>query len=442
MKIMKKNKYFIYLLLLLPVLLVGSCTPEQDDYFDEPSSTRLAKLMSSTRKTLMDSEQGWLFEVFPGLKGQEFGGFVYTTKFDSLTVSVRSEVAGDPAYEETSYYKMTNEAGAAIIFDTNNQLIHALSEGTTDRYQALGGDIEFVIDSVGTDVIKVHGARSRNTCYFRRLTMSAEDYVKAVAAVQADFVYGNYYGTVGGKVAGVEFDLNANQAYINPDTTQTVEEISTAFIYTNTGIRFYKPITINGITVSEFVFNYDTGTLTGTDASGNTFALNGVLPEGYRKFADYEEGAYTLTYNNVSDKPVTKAVTLTRNSDNSFSMTGLFVNSPSTAIKLIYNKADGVLYWNSQAVGTEDGNTVWICAWVMGGTLTWHTDAGLKTVWDGNETNPVYTWKNNGKTSYNFDSFIMWTLDSSGKSAGAYRGTTYSVDRSYRIRKVLSLTKN
>ena len=73
MKIMKKNKYFIYLLLLLPVLLVGSCTPEQDDYFDEPSSTRLAKLMSSTRKTLMDSEQGWLFEVFPGLKGQEFG---------------------------------------------------------------------------------------------------------------------------------------------------------------------------------------------------------------------------------------------------------------------------------------------------------------------------------------------------------------------------------
>ena len=439
---MKKNKFFIYSLLLLPAFLVGSCTPEQDDYFEEPSSTRLANLMSTTRKALMDSERGWLFEVFPGLKGQEFGGFVYTTKFDSLTVSVRSEIAGDPTYEETSYYKMTNEAGAAIIFDTGNHLIHILSEGTSSNYQAFGGDIEFVIDSVGVDIIKVHGARSGNTCYFRRLTMSAEDYVKAVDAIQADFIYGNYYGTIGGKVIAVGFNLDSNQIYINPDTTQTVGEISTSFVYTNQGIRFYGPVTINGITVSELVFDYDAGTLTGTGSAGNSFVLNGQLPKGYRKFADYEEGAYTLTYSSASGRPLTKAVTLTKSSGSSFSMTGLFANSPSTEVKLTYNKADGALYWNAQAVGTENENTVWTCPWVYGSTLTWNTDAGMKTVWNGNETNPVYTWENNGKTSYAFDSFIMWTLNSAGKSAGEYKGTTYKVNNSSRIIKLVSLTKN
>ncbi|SFG04135.1 DUF4302 domain-containing protein [Prevotella sp. KH2C16] len=423
---MKKNKYFIYLLLLLPALMLGSCTPEQDDYFDEPSSTRLANLMSSTRKALMGSEQGWVFEVFPGLDGQEFGGCVYTAKFDSLTVSVRSELAGDPTYEETSYYKMTNEAGAAVIFDTGNQLIHYLSEGTSSNYKALGGDIEFVIDSVGADIIKVHGARSGNTCYFRRLTMPAEDYIAAVGAIQADFIYGNYYGTIGGKAVAAEFNLNSNQIYINPDTTQTVEEVSTSFIYTNTGIRFYEPITINGITVSELAFDYDAGTLTGTDGSGNTFVLTGILPEGYRMFADYE-GTYRLLYNKGSRS---MTVTLTPDETGSrYYMTNFFPNSPTTPITLTYSKATGALYMNSQQVATEGGNQVWLCGWALaaGGNLTWDESAGMMTKWNGDEANPVYTWVDNAQSSYIIDSFIVWTLNSAGSSAGQYAGTLYRI---------------
>ena len=439
---MTKNKYFLYLLLSLPLFLLGACTPQQDDYFEVPSSSRLAGLMASTRKVLMDSEHGWLFEVFPGKEGQPFGGFVYTTKFDSLTVSVRSEVGNGPTDEVTSYYKMTNEAGAAIIFDTGNRLLHYLSEGTSKLYQAFGGDIEFVIDSVATDVVKVHGARSGNVCYFRKLTMPAKDYVAAVASVQDDFIYGNYSGTVGEKVVGIEFDLNSKQIFINPDTTQTVEELSTSFIYTDKGIRFYEPITINGSKLSDLSFDYTAGTLTGKDAAGNTIVFNGVLPEGFRKFADYEDGTYTLAYGTNAAHPSTRQVTLKKNSDMTISMTGLFDNSPDTEVKLIYSKSDGVLCLNSQAVGEEGGKTVWLCSWAYGGTLTWSKNAGLNTVWNGSETAPVYTWKNNGKTSYALDSFIMWTLNAEGKSAGAYKGTTYRVNNSTRIAKLISLTKN
>ena len=123
-------------------------------------------------------------------------------------------------------------------------------------------------------------------------------------------------------------------------------------------------------------------------------------------------------------------------------MTGVFDNSPDTEVKLIYRKSDGVLCFNSQAVGEEGGKTVWLCSWAYGGTLTWSKNAGLNTVWNGSETAPVYTWKNNGKTSYALDSFIMWTLIAEGKSAGAYKVTTYRVNNITRIAKLISLTKN
>ena len=40
MKIMKRNRLFIYLLLLLPALVMQSCLKNQEDFFEEPSSER------------------------------------------------------------------------------------------------------------------------------------------------------------------------------------------------------------------------------------------------------------------------------------------------------------------------------------------------------------------------------------------------------------------
>lgn len=440
---MKKIKLFKYLLLLLPVFIImQSCTHEQKDYFAEASSIRLANFNSNARKVLRSAKYGWAFDVYPG-SSQKYGGVAYTVKFDSLTATVRSVL--DTSLEETSYYKMTTESGSAFIFDTFNSLIHYLSEGTTASYQAYGGDIEFRIDSVGTDVVKVHGVRSMNYCYLHRLTYDPADYIKKVTDIQGSSIYGTYNGTFGGKSVQVTLDLNKNQFTINPDISNSSStEITVAFIYTDQGVRFYEPITVNGLTVSEFTYDYNAGTLTGTATNGTSCVLTGVLPQGYRKFADYA-GTYTLAYLDANGAALQKTVTLTADEPNScFYMTGLFDTS-TIAITLNYSKSLGCLYWNSQKIGTESSNQIWLCAWALSGTsgsLTWDTSAGMKTVWNGDTATPIYNLVDNALSSYTITSYYVYTLNSSGKAGvGAYSGSTYLIDGGIRLRHVLSLTK-
>ena len=62
MKIMKRNRLFIYLLLLLPALVMQSCLKNQEDFFEEPSSERLANFNANAYNTLRSSENGWVLD--------------------------------------------------------------------------------------------------------------------------------------------------------------------------------------------------------------------------------------------------------------------------------------------------------------------------------------------------------------------------------------------
>lgn len=431
---MKKIKSFIYLLLLLPSLLFTSCLKDQEDYFDESSSARMTNMLDDARKVLMSSEKGWVFEVYPG-EDQAYGGYVFTVKFDSLTCTAQSELTSNKSYSATSHYKMTSEAGASIIFDTYNELLHYFSEGTTSAYQAFGGDIEYVIDSVGTDVVKVHGARSLNTCYFRRLTTNATDYVTKAADMADNSIYGEFYGVIGDKQVAISMDLDNRSMTINPDTTNAVSELVTsAYVYTDKGLRFYKPINVNGVEITELNLDPSTGVL-----SADGVNVTGILPDGYRRYADYA-GTYTLKYN---DGKKSKTVKLVPNSDgSSYSMTGLFDSSDAT-VQVSYSKSTGALNICSQAVGVEGNYYVYMCAWDTSvGSLTWSESAGVQTVWNGDAENPVYTFKDNGQYSgLTINAFIMWYITSSGSSGGKYSGTTYLVNNSYQIPRLTSLVK-
>ena len=97
-----------------------SCLFEQNDIFEESASLRLAKTMEETDKVLKDSPNGWLFEIFPE-GSQSYGGFALICKFnDDQTVDVYSELDDTPQTPVNSYYKMTNDNGPVLIFDTYN----------------------------------------------------------------------------------------------------------------------------------------------------------------------------------------------------------------------------------------------------------------------------------------------------------------------------------
>lgn len=408
-----KKKIFTALLLLLPALLMTSCLKDQEDIFEEPAALRLNDFQKKAQQTLMSSEYGWVFDVYPE-EEQSYGGWAFTCKFDSLTVDVGCEL--DTTQFVTSYYKITSESSAALIFDTYNAFMHYFSEGTQQNYQGFNGDTEFVIDSISDNLIKVHGARTRNTMYLRKLDKPAKEYLKEEGDLAGYMIYSVFNGT--SVNASVDLD---NRQITFEGTDSTAEEQTTAFVCTDNGLRFYNPVTIGGQSVSEVALDGQNGVITLPGGE----KLTGVLPEGYRRFEDYDEGSYTLTFDDIQ-----RNVTLTADKDNScFYMTGLFPNQPDTPVTLTWSKSDGALHLNAQPVGTEGGNTVWLAAWALqtGGNLTWNTAAGMVTQWNGNAEHPSYTLVNNGQSNYAVDSFIMWTTTAGGSNVGQYTGTNFHI---------------
>lgn len=435
---MKINKFLVYIALILPALLMQSCLKDQEDTFDKPSSARMQSYLSEAQKTLASAEYGWVFDYYPD-RDLSYGGYTYTLKFNDDSVTIGSESADQ---EETSLYRLTTDDGPVLSFDSYNTLMHLFATPSASLYEAYDGDFEFIIDSIGADKIKVHGKRTLNTMYLYKLTKPAGDYLSKVDDTKNNMIIQGIKGTAGSKTVNGAVDLESRYIDIIYDDTA---KVSTSFVYTETGIRFYEPVTIGGVELSYLDFNATDNTLTSTDDKGNTVTLQGVLPEGYVPYADFA-GDYTLTYNvnpKETSNPLTVDVTLTPDKDGTgYILSGL---NDNYTLKLTYNHSLGLLELNSQSVGTYNGNTVWICAWGRqeeNGYLTWDTSAGMRTEWNKDKENPVYYFVWNGYSGFHADSFLLWELDSSGSSVGSMSGAKdWYTNNSYQFPYIYSLKK-
>ena len=85
---------------------------------------------------------------------------------------------------------------------------------------------------------------------------------------------------------------------------------------------------------------------------------------------------------------------------------------------------------NSQAVGANGSNVVWLCAWdTNAGSLTSSEEAGMyikKDVNESDESTLTMKWVDSGKfDGLSMTSFILWQLTSAGASAGAFTNSAW-----------------
>lgn len=435
-----KKKIFIYLLLLLPMFTFQSCLKDQEDLFDKDAALRLQDAMEQADKAFASSEYGWLFEYYPE-ENQSYGGYALTVKFADGKATVGSEL--DPGNFEESLYKMTNDNGPVLTFDTYNSLMHFFSTPSADNYEAFHGDFEFVVDSVGEDVIKVHGKRWGSEVYFRKLTESAESYLDKVKAVSDNFIVTGLKGNVGEQVIVGTVDLdNRRIDVMNADSTNKQSE---AFTFTDKGIRFYAPFEVNGEQLSELAYDAATNVFTGVTSVGTAVTLQGTLPADYAPY-DLFAGDYTLYYWPAKDEDgkvsyATADVTLTPNADGTgYVLSGLNNNF---TLNLTYNRSKGCLELNSQVIGQIDGNNVWLCAWGIGagGNLTWATQAGMVTVWNQDKEHPQFGFDTNSYVGLVTDSYILWMIDAGGNSQGACTNAAWLVNGDCRLPYLTRLVK-
>lgn len=421
---MKRNKLFAALLFLLPLFLFSSCLKDQEDYFDKSASRRLADYQQEVKQTLTSAPYGWIFEIYPS-KTQDYGGYAFTCEFDSLAVVVRTELS--PGDSVKSYYKISPEDATTISFDTYNSLMHFFSEGTQEAYQGYSGDFEFVVDSLSADLVKVHGNKTGNTLYLRKLDRPAKQYLED----QAAFVkkYNDDSNTIfSGEVNGVQIQGEVMPSNLYADVTVGEDTETEHLVFTDKGFRFYEPLKVGNATISEMVYDPKALTYTGTLSNGTPFSLKASFPkwvEDYNAWA----GDWTLTFRDgesQASKLVNVDVHLTPVADKSeYLMSGLI---EAGDIHLRYMKADNSLEMYTQVVGPAlaNGDVVRLVIWAQAtGYINFGDTPALKTVWD--DASQQYLWKDNGAWgTYTTTGFILYEYTADLATRKGWLSTTYT----------------
>lgn len=408
----------ILILAAVAVLSLGaqSCLKEQNDVFDQTASARMQSALDNAKSILTKPANGWRMEYFAGNSKNDFGGYNMTVSFTDTEVTAGSE--RNPSLFETTYYRFTNDDGPVISFDTYNSVLHYFATPSSTQYEGMGGDFEFVLLDVQASAVKLKGKRSGKIIMLYPLEEEPEAFLTKMAKAADDFYVGNLAGEIDHSPVTGTFNLNRRQVtFVEQDVEGTVTNtVTTAFIPTVTGIRFYSPVTVAGVEISYLDFDQETSVLSTSDSRVD---LLGLVPRNWAP-VDAFEGDFTLNYWNGSAHADVK-LTL---QDDGFTilMSGL---SSYYDVVLTYDKAKGGIAWNAQAVGEYQGNTVWMAAWNAGGSgsLTWSTDAGMYGLWDidtdGEDSEPkTFYFVTNEYTGLTTDSFIFWMTDSDGNSQG------------------------
>lgn len=361
---MKTNKIITALVLGVFAL---SCTPTQVDYFGQTASSRVQEALDNARKALFSSENGWKMEYFTGI-----GGYNYALQFIEYNengVQVDSVVATSElaaSVLEGSYFRLTNDNGPTLSFDTYNPVLHKFATPSSSEYQAYGGDFEFIILSATPDKIVLKGKRSG---FISTLTPVSEeegsyvDFAKKMSTFSQDFIVLNATGFINEIRAYLEFDLTNHLVTFyhyteKGDIDDANPEGSAPYIITEEGLKFEHEITVYDFPISEMHLNKDkTRIYISEDFSGGDvdFTLTvGEIPSDYCGFTDFV-GTYDFSYAGGS-RPGTTTVEVELKIEDEMSrvyeMTGF--TEDYHGFYLYYDASTGRLQYLPQYLGTSE----------------------------------------------------------------------------------------
>lgn len=246
-------KRSLYIFLLVFPLLVTSCLIEEKEIFDKTPAERMDSFLAEYKTLLESSEKGWLLEYYPEAN-QSYGGYNYIMKFDKGNVTAWLELTEK---EETSSYRVTHDDGPILSFDTYNANLHYFAEPSASQYQGLQGDYEYNILGKSEDgsEIYIKGRKSGNTLTMRKFTgedpvayfAACNEVYEAVAAAKYEMTLDNV-PTKSCSLSSMTFTFTVETKPATELAPAEVEAYSVAYCYTDTGISFYKPIEVNGVT--------------------------------------------------------------------------------------------------------------------------------------------------------------------------------------------------
>ena len=431
------KRFFTYLMaLVLASAALLSCVHDEERIFEDSASARIAKYLGEVQKLLVDAPNGWVMYYYPNGPGesrgtQQIGGFVYTLVFTDEEVTAWTEIFEGSS---TSLYSMLTDDGPILAFDSFNYNLYyfATPAGSVGNiydlkgdkyYKAHQGDIGFKILSYSADQIVLRGKRSGNYYMMYPLpsTTSPEEFAAQSAHTAETFGVSTFEGKFAGKDAQFLVNLNNRQIELKlgsgeGEGFQADETHKTAFAYTPTGIKFYRPVTLGGVEFDELVWNYDNKTFAyGSDV------LQGKLPDYWQPYDSFP-GEYTLYYYKTaadynSQKVSTFDITVSENVRNkTYWISGMVHDHDVVGT---YDRSTGTISILSQVVGTSPGYYYQLSLNnTPAGKVNYDEDKGMIGLWEVGSDPFTVNFKDNGLWSYECTGFIMYQFTNAGSRVG------------------------
>lgn len=289
-----KKKLIIYFLYAFACISLQSCLYQEDNYFDDSSANRATADVKRCDELLKSAPNGWKLEYYSG-SDYSMGGIALLCKFDGENVSIMSEVGSvniEPGVEVTSLYEVVSEQSTLLTFNSFNELIHCFSEPILKQNTNLKGDYEFAIMKASENEIVLQGKKYHNMMTMTPIPADVDwpTYINSLHQIADEAFLNDYVLIAGGeKVGEAERYSRIFSISIKGETLEA------PFVYTPEGFRFREPIVIGGKALQNFKWNKARMMFTCTDTGAEHVSLEGVYPEGYKKYEEYP-GFYFFYY--------------------------------------------------------------------------------------------------------------------------------------------------
>ena len=191
------------------------------------------------------------------------GGYNIFLKFKDGKVSASAEFMPNND-EYTTYFSYQNTEAITLSFDTYNDVLHHFRRTSGQFPNARGGDIELEILETINNGFSILGRSSATKMTLTKFTGDRQEYLNKVRANTAVLKDKGLNTTqIGGKAVTMVLFPSYRQIVFSYDG----QDVQQTFVVTDKGLKFYEPVTVNGVTLDELYINEAKTALTTPDNS-------------------------------------------------------------------------------------------------------------------------------------------------------------------------------
>jgi len=250
------------------MMLLFSCSVDNDYIFDDISTHRLNQYIDECDELLVSAEQGWKFIYYPDTS--QYGGYTFLMKFsktDGRRVMMQCDINDE---QSVSSYGFNAALGPIICFDTYS-LLHLLADPNPLAFNGkaglgYGGEYEFLILDVKSDCIKLLGKKNKREAQL--VPATAEDWAELPMQREAIGRFNHFIPTgadqpfyhylrIGTDTAFCFYSPTLRMAYLTYVEGGKTVPLKLPVYSTERGIHFDRPVNFGGQTFSELAFDLD-----------------------------------------------------------------------------------------------------------------------------------------------------------------------------------------